>query len=61
MRKYISDNKLESYIVEDETNVDEQYRRNWLRNNLIPQINEKGYNLKTVVRKRYEKHIKEKL
>jgi tRNA(Ile)-lysidine synthase len=58
-RAFVKEHNLEKYVVEDETNTDESYRRNWLRNNLIPQISEKGYNLKTIVKKRYEKHIKE--
>lgn len=58
-RTFVKEHNLEKYIVEDETNIDETYRRNWLRNNLIPQIEDKGYNLKTIVKKRYEKHIKE--
>jgi tRNA(Ile)-lysidine synthase len=58
-RAFVKDYDLEQYVVEDETNTDEGYRRNWLRNNLIPQISEKGYNLKTIVKKRYEKYIKE--
>lgn len=51
--EYIERHRLEKYVVEDETNADEKYRRNWLRNNLLPQIYDKGYNLKTIVRKRY--------
>lgn len=58
-RAFVKEHNLEKYVVEDETNTDEQYRRNWLRNTLIPQISEKGYNLKTIVKKRYEKYIKE--
>lgn len=58
-RAFLKEYDLEKYVVEDETNTDEQYRRNWLRNNFIPQIEEKGYNLKTIVKKRYEKYIKE--
>jgi len=61
-RDYIEKHpKLKDFLVEDETNKTEQYRRNWLRNNLIPQIQDKGYNLKTVVRKKYNEYIKHKL
>lgn len=56
---FVKKYNLKKYVVEDETNTDEQYRRNWLRNNLLPQISEKGYTLKTIVKKRYEKYIKE--
>jgi len=55
---YIKENNLERYVVDDETNTDEKYRRNWLRYSIIPQINDKGYNLRTVVRKRYLEYIK---
>lgn len=64
MQKYITFNKLENFLVEDETNknmnANNIYRRNWLRNNLIPQISDKGYNLKTIVKKRYSKWLLEK-
>jgi len=56
--EYIKQNSLEKYVVEDETNKDEKYRRNWLRYNLIPQIHDKGYNLKTIVRKKYLEYNK---
>lgn len=58
-RNYIKDNDLEKYVVEDSTNKDQSIRRNWLRHSMVPQINEKGYNLQTVVRKKYIKYIKE--
>jgi tRNA(Ile)-lysidine synthase TilS/MesJ len=47
-------------VENDETNKDESYRRNWLRNNIIPQINEKRYNLQTVVKKRYHIYLNKK-
>lgn len=55
---YIKENSLEKYVVEDETNSDEKYRRNWLRYSIVPQINDKGYNLQTIVRKRYIEYNK---
>jgi len=55
--EYIKNNNLERFVVEDETNIDEKYRRNWLRHNIIPQINDKGYNLKTIVRKKYLDYV----
>lgn len=60
IRDYINKNNLEKYIVEDETNNEQKYRRNWLRNSLVPQINNNGYNLETVVRKRYMNYLKQK-
>lgn len=55
---YIKENDLQYYVVDDETNTDEKYRRNWLRYSIVPQINDKGYNLQTIVRKRYLEYIK---
>lgn len=60
-RKYIIDNNLSKYVVEDETNIDEKYRRNWVRNNILPQIKDKGINIETIVRKKYNKWIEENL
>lgn len=59
MIDYVNQNDLTKYMVEDETNEDEAYRRNWLRHTIIPQISGKGYNLETVVKKKYEKYIKD--
>jgi tRNA(Ile)-lysidine synthase TilS/MesJ len=53
MKNYIVENDLNRWVVEDETNKDESYRRNWIRQTLLPQINENGYNLYTTVKKRY--------
>jgi len=60
IENYIKKNKLEKYVENDETNKDESYRRNWLRNNIIPQINEKRYNLQTVIKKRYHIYLNKK-
>lgn len=56
--EYVNDNNLTKYLVEDETNGDTNYRRNWLRKDIIPAISEKGYNLKTIVKKMYNKRLK---
>ena len=62
MREYIRKNGLERYVVEDETNYDSSTaRRNWLRNELIPQINAKGYNIQTIVKKMIQNHIKDRM
>lgn len=53
---YISDNNLSSFVVEDESNKDLKYRRNWLRQQVIPLV-QQNYNLKTVVRKRYNEYL----
>jgi tRNA(Ile)-lysidine synthase len=57
MRDYISQNNLQQYVVEDETNEQDVYKRNWLRNNIVPQINSHGYNLHTIVKKRYREWL----
>lgn len=57
MIKYIENNNLQEFVVEDETNNDEKHRRNWLRNSIIPQVNNKGYNLETIVFKRYKDYL----
>ena len=57
VRHYIEKNNLSMYVVEDETNEDDEIRRNWLRNILIPQINSKGYNLETIVKKKLYDHV----
>lgn len=58
-RDYCEKNDLLQFVVEDETNTDTKYRRNWLRNDIIPVVKNKGYNLETIVNKRYQKYIKE--
>lgn len=54
MVDYINANDLNKWVVEDETNTDESYRRNWIRHTLLPEINANGFNLYTTVRKKYQ-------
>lgn len=49
---YCERNGLTEYLAEDESNFDTKYRRNWLRNVLIPEIETRYKGLKTVVKKR---------
>jgi len=44
---------LKKYIVEDPTNNDTSFRRNWIRNSIIPQCTDKGIGFKSLIRKRY--------
>ncbi len=44
---------LDKYVVEDPTNHCQDYRRNWVRNSLIPQMAEKQIGVKVIVVKRY--------
>lgn len=49
--KYIVDNKLEEFIVEDETNTDTKYLRNKIRHEVIPLFD--WTNLRKVVLKKF--------
>lgn len=51
LKDYIEKENLNEWVVEDETNDDETIQRNWLRGTLIPQIQDKNYNLERVVKK----------
>lgn len=50
--RYIEKYCLEKYIVEDATNAEQKYRRNWVRHSIVPEI-KKYYNLRKIVKKRY--------
>lgn len=58
-REYAAENNLNRFVVEDETNVNTIYRRNWIRQDIIPTVNGKGFNLETIVRKKYLKYIED--
>lgn len=49
---YANKHNLNEFVVEDSTNYDISYTRNWLRNELIPQIEVRYPGIKTVVRKK---------
>lgn len=53
-------NEVERFVVEDPTNAHNDMRRNWVRNDLIPILNEQKLGLRTVVKKKviqlYNKH-----
>ncbi len=51
--KYAHKNKLWDYVVEDETNTDIRYRRNWIRQDVLPQFEHLGLR-KIVLKKYYE-------
>jgi len=53
--KYAENNNLQEYIVEDETNVDTSYRRNWIRHDIVPQFSQFG--LAKIVRKKFYNKI----
>lgn len=58
MVQYCRDNNLMQFVIDDPLNKDTLKMRNWLRLDLIPQINSR-VNLKTVVRKKVEKNLKD--
>jgi tRNA(Ile)-lysidine synthase len=48
---YINEYNLNKYVVEDPTNIDLNYKRNWLRHSIIPQIEERTGLHKVVLKK----------
>lgn len=56
--KYANKKRLMEFVVEDPTNHDPTYgRRNWIRNELLPQLTKKQIGLRTIVRKQYLSYI----
>lgn len=51
-QKYSTEYDLDKYVVEDDTNVDQKYRRNWVRHRARPMIEEEYPGLKKVVFKK---------
>lgn len=54
-KTYVKKNKLERFVCEDQTNNDTKFKRNWMRNNILPEISNRGINLETVVKKKFYK------
>lgn len=53
-KERLANPQLSNYIVEDESNkVSVGCRRNWIRNELIPMIEEQKIGLRKIVRKKY--------
>jgi tRNA(Ile)-lysidine synthase len=50
--RYAEENDLMKYVVEDPSNSDERITRNWIRNTIIPQFNER-VNLESVIRRKF--------
>lgn len=59
LTEYAERNDLMQFVVQDETNQDQKYRRNWLRHSVVPVV-QQNYNLKTIVSKRYKEYINKK-
>lgn len=53
--EYAEENDLMRFVVEDDTNEDNKYKRNHIRNVVIPELN-KWTNLETIVRKKFYEH-----
>jgi tRNA(Ile)-lysidine synthase len=53
MISYVERMKLLEYIVTDPTNDDTKYRRNWVRNIIIPEIDKRNIGIETVVKKKF--------
>lgn len=56
---YAIENDLMKYVVEDPTNKDTKYKRNWIRNIIVPELNERDLGLQTIVRKKFYSYGKE--
>lgn len=50
---YVEQKELSQYIVEDPTNKDIKYRRNWVRNVIVPELDKRNVGIETVVRKKF--------
>lgn len=51
LKKYAENNDLMKYVVEDPSNQNNKFRRNWVRNVILPQFEEFG--LRKIIRKKY--------
>ena len=54
---YANENDLMKYVVEDPTNKDTKYKRNWIRNVIVPELNERDMGLQTIVRKKFYNNL----
>jgi tRNA(Ile)-lysidine synthase len=55
---YAEENDLMKYVVTDPTNTDTKYKRNWIRNVIVPEINERQLGLEKVVLKKFYNNTK---
>lgn len=53
MSEYVVKENLETYIVEDPSNSKSKYRRNWIRNVIIPELDSRDIGIETVVRRKF--------
>lgn len=52
LKRYLDENDLWKWVVDDPTNNEDKFQRNWIRNRLMPRISER-VNLETIVKKRF--------
>lgn len=50
---YAKENDLMKYVVEDPTNNDNGPKRNWVRNVIVPKLNDRNMGIETIVRKKF--------
>jgi tRNA(Ile)-lysidine synthase len=55
---YAKEHGLGKYIVNDDSNSDTKYKRNWIRHKIIPEINDRNLGLETVVLKKFYNNTK---
>lgn len=53
MAAYVDKNDLSQYIVEDPSNAKSKYRRNWIRNVIIPELDSRDVGIETVVKRKF--------
>lgn len=53
--EYLKNNNLENFVVDDPTNYDVKYKRNWIRNMIVPQIESKRLGIEKIVLKKFYK------
>lgn len=53
MAAYVDECDLQQYIVEDPSNAICKYRRNWIRNVIIPELNKRDVGIETVVKRKF--------
>lgn len=53
MVEYVQRKELSEYIVEDPTNKDIKYRRNWVRNVIVPELDKRNVGIETIVKKKF--------
>jgi tRNA(Ile)-lysidine synthase len=55
---HASNNNLFRYIINDPTNSDTKYKRNWIRQKIIPELKDRNLGLETIVLKKFYNNTK---